>query len=76
MSAEVQVVGGQLKLTVPGQPIYTLVPMTATRFRLTGQEVPAGYFLDYTFTSDRVRQVTLVQPAPQPSLTLSPKAVP
>ncbi len=76
VSAEVQVVGGQLKLTVPGQPIYTLVPMTATRFRLTGQEVPAGYFLDYTFTSDRVRQVTLVQPAPQPSLTLSPKAVP
>ena len=45
VSAEVQVVGGQLKLTVPGQPIYTLVPMTATRFRLTGQEVPAGYFL-------------------------------
>jgi CubicO group peptidase (beta-lactamase class C family) len=75
-SAEVQVVRGQLKLTVPGQPIYTLVPMTATRFRLTGEDVPAGFFLDYSFASGRVRQVTLVQPEPQPSLTLLPKAVP
>jgi hypothetical protein len=76
ISAEVQLVGGQLKLTVPGQPIYTLVPMTATRFRLTGEDVPAGFFLDYSFASGRVRQVTLVQPEPQPSLTLLPKAVP
>jgi hypothetical protein len=74
VSAEVQVVGGQLKLTLPGQPIYTLVPMTATRFRLTGEEVPAGFFLEYTFASDRVQRVTLVQPAPQPSLSLLPKA--
>ena len=74
VSAEVQVVGGQLKLTVPGQPVYTLVPLTATRFRLTGEDVPAGFFLDYTFDSDRVKQVTLVQPAPQPSMSLLPKA--
>jgi hypothetical protein len=70
----VQVVGGQLKLTVPGQPVYSLVPLTATRFRLTGEDVPAGFFLDYTFASDRVKQVTLVQPAPQPSMLLLPKA--
>jgi CubicO group peptidase (beta-lactamase class C family) len=76
VSAEVQLVHGQLKLTVPGQPIYTLVPVTATRFRLTGEEVPAGFFLDYTFASDRVQRVTLIQPSPQPSLTLLPKAGP
>jgi len=76
VSAEVQVVAGQLKLTVPGQPVYTLVPMTATRFRLTGEDVPAGFFLDYTFAADRVQRVTLVQPAPQPSLLLLPKATP
>jgi CubicO group peptidase (beta-lactamase class C family) len=74
VSAEVQVVGGQLKLTVPGQPVYSLVPLTATRFRLTGEDVPAGFFLDYTFASDRVKQVTLIQPAPQPSMSLLPKA--
>jgi hypothetical protein len=50
--------------------------VTATRFRLTGEEVPAGFFLDYTFASDRVQRVTLVQPPPQPSLSLQPKDVP
>lgn len=73
MTAEVQVVDGRLKLTVPGQPVYTLVPVTATRFRLTGDEVPPGFFLDYTIAGGRVHRVTLVQPEPQPPLTLTPK---
>ena len=73
VTAEVQVVDGRLKLTVPGQPAYTLVPVTATRFRLTGQDVPAGFFLDYVIDGGRVQRVTLVQPEPQPSLTLTPQ---
>jgi CubicO group peptidase (beta-lactamase class C family) len=73
VTAEVQLVSGKLKLTVPGQPVYTLVPVTATRFRLTGDEVPAGFFLDYTLEGGRVQRVTLVQPEPQPALTLVPK---
>ena len=76
LTAEVQLVGGDLKLTVPGQPAYTMVPVTASRFRLTGDGVPAGFYLDYTIESDRVKLVTLVQPAPQPTLTLVPKAAP
>lgn len=70
VTAEVQLIGAKLKLTVPGQPVYTLVAVTATRFRLTGDGVPAGFFLDYAMEGGRVRQVTLVQPEPQPSLTL------
>jgi CubicO group peptidase (beta-lactamase class C family) len=73
VTAEVQLVNGQLKLTVPGQPVYTLVPVTATRFRLTGDQVPAGFFLEYTIDGGTVRRVTLVQPDPQPALTLVPK---
>ena len=73
VTAEVQLVSGRLKLTVPGQPVYTLVPVTTTRFRLTGDEVPAGFFLDYTLDGGRVQRVTLVQPEPQPALTLVPK---
>ncbi len=73
VTAEVQLVNGHLKLTVPGQPVYTLVPVTTTRFRLTGDEVPAGFFLDYTLDGGKVRRVTLVQPEPQPALTLVPK---
>ena len=70
VTAEVQVVGGQLKLTVPGQPVYTLVAVTPRRFRLTGEEVPPGFFLDYHIADGRVRRVTLVQPEPQPPLIL------
>lgn len=71
-SVTVEKVGEHLKLTVPGQPAYTLVPVTATRFRLTGQNVPTGFFLDYTLEGGKVRSVTLVQPSPRPSLTLTP----
>jgi len=74
VTAEVQVVGGRLKLTVEGQPPYTLVPVTPTRFRLTGPpDMPAGFFLDYTMAGDSVKSVTLVQPEPQPTLTLVPR---
>ncbi len=73
VTAQVQLVGGQLKLTVPGQPPYTLVPVTPTRFRMTGNGVPAGFFLDYAIDGDRVQQVTLVQPAPQPSVAMKPQ---
>ncbi len=73
VTAEVQVVGDRLKLTVPGQPQYTLVPVTPTRFRLSGRDVPAGFFLDYSLDGAKVKSVRLVQPEPQPSLTLMPR---
>jgi CubicO group peptidase (beta-lactamase class C family) len=73
VSAEVQVVDGRLRLTVPGQPVYTLVPVTTTRFRLTGEGVPPGFFLDYTMSAGKVQRVNLVQPEPQPSVILLPK---
>lgn len=71
---EVQIVGGQLKFSVPGQPVYTLVAESATRLKLTGGNVPAGFYLDYEFDGAKVKQVTLVQPAPQPTLVLFPVA--
>ena len=73
ITAEVQIVGGQLKLTVPGQPPYTLVPVSPTRFRLSGGDTPAGFFLEYTMDGSKVKSVKLVQPEPQPTLTLMPK---
>ncbi|MGQ0539305.1 MAG: serine hydrolase [Gemmatimonadaceae bacterium] len=71
---EVQLVDGLLKLTVPGQPVYTLVAETLTRLKLTGANVPAGFFLDYEFDGAKIKQVTLVQPSPQPTLVLLPRS--
>jgi hypothetical protein len=69
---EIQIVNGQLKATVPGQPTYTLVPVSATRMRMAGDGVPDGFFFDYEFEGNAVKSVTLVQPEPRPAMRLVP----
>lgn len=71
-AVDVQLVGDGLKVTVQGQPSYSLVPVTATRFRLAGDGLPAGFFLDYTLENGRVTTVKMEQPAPQPTMVLAP----
>jgi CubicO group peptidase (beta-lactamase class C family) len=68
----VERLGDALQLNVPGQPMYTLVPVTRTRFKLTGPSVPAGFFLDYAMDGRSIKSVTLEQPSPRPPLTLTP----
>jgi hypothetical protein len=41
----VDLIGDALKLTVPGQPTYTLIPLSESRFRIGG--APAGYFVEF-----------------------------
>jgi hypothetical protein len=57
---------------VPGQPAYTMVPETPTRFKLVGTNIPAGFYLTYTMDGGSVKSVTLEQPSPRPPLTLTP----
>lgn len=71
LEVQVQLVGGALKLTVPGQPTYTLVALTPTRFRMTGPPgMPDGFFVEFEMSGGKVTGATLVQPAPQPALKL------
>jgi CubicO group peptidase (beta-lactamase class C family) len=72
---DVQILGGSLKASMEGQPLFTLVPLTATRFQVTGPpDMPAGFYLDYKMDGNRVASVTLVQPDPQPAMTFTPVA--
>ena len=64
---------GELKLTVPGQPVYTLLADSPTRFRMTGSNVPAGFFLEYEMANGSVKTLRLIQPSPRPTLTFLPK---
>jgi hypothetical protein len=64
---------GELKLTVPGQPVYTLLADSPTRFRMTGNHVPAGFFIEYEMANGGVKSVKLIQPSPRPTLTFVPK---
>lgn len=74
LTIEVSYVDGALKLTVPGQPVYTLLADSPTRFRLTGPpSMPAGFFLEYEMASGAVKSVKLIQPTPRPTLVFAPK---
>lgn len=74
LELQVELVGEALKLTVPGQPAYTLVAVTPTRFRLTGPPgMPDGFYFQFEMSGAAVTGATLEQPAPRPSLKVRKK---
>jgi uncharacterized protein DUF3471/beta-lactamase family protein len=74
LESELQIVGDQLRLTIAGQAPYTLIAESATRFRVTraGGPMPAGFFVEFAMDGDRVREMSLIQPQPRPTLTFVP----
>lgn len=66
----VEIVGGKLKVVVPGQPVYTLVPVGANRFSIEG--APTGFFIQFEMAEGKVMSLMLVQGS-GPSLVLLPK---
>lgn len=74
LSIEVAWVDGQLKLTIPGQPTYTLLADSPTKFRMTGPPgLPAGFFAEYELSGGAVKSLKIIQPSPRPTLTFEPK---
>jgi len=70
VEVSVEIVGGKLKAVVPGQPVYTLVPVAANRFSIEG--APSGFFIQFEMAEGKVKSLTLVQGS-GPSLVLLPK---
>ncbi|MCM3901408.1 MAG: serine hydrolase [Pyrinomonadaceae bacterium] len=70
VEVSVEMVGGKLKAVVPGQPVYTLVPVAVNRFSIEG--APSGFFIQFEMAESKVKSLTLIQGS-GPSLTLSPK---
>jgi CubicO group peptidase (beta-lactamase class C family) len=74
LTVEVAFVDGALRMTVPGQPTYTLLADSPTRFRLTGPPgMPAGFFAEYEISGTTVKALRLIQPTPRPTLVFEPK---
>ena len=74
LTVDVAWTDGKLTLTVPGQPVYTLLADSPTRFRMTGPPgMPAGFFVDFELAAGKVKQLTMTQPSPRPTLTFTPK---
>ncbi len=70
VEVSVEIVGGKLKAVVPGQPVYTLVPIAANRFSIEG--APSGFFIQFEMAEGKVKSLTLIQGS-GPSLVLLPK---
>ena len=70
IEVSVEIIGGQLKAMVPGQPVFTLVPLSPTRFRIDG--APAGFFLQFEMADGKPKSMTLEQ-GPNMSFKLLPK---
>ena len=66
----IEMIGGLLKAVVPGQPVYTLKPVSTSRFGIEG--APAGFFVQFDVADGKVKGLTLEQGS-GPSLTLTPK---
>lgn len=69
LEISVELVGNGLKASVPGQPVYSLSPVAANRFRLDG--APNGFFAQFEIAEGRPKSLTLVQGS-GPSVVLLP----
>ncbi len=70
IEVSIEIVGGKLKAVIPGQPVYTLVPVAANRFQIEG--APEGFFVQFELAGDKAKSLTVEQGA-GPKLTLSLK---
>jgi len=70
LEVSIELVGSNLKANVPGQPLYTLTPVTPDRFRLEG--APDGFFAQFEIVDNKAKSLTLVQ-GPRPSVVLVAK---
>jgi hypothetical protein len=70
LEVSIELVGNGLKANVPGQPVYSLSPVAANRFKLDG--APSGFFAQFELAEGKAKSLTLVQGS-GPSFTLLPK---
>lgn len=63
IAVEIALVDGTLRMSVPGQPTYTLLADSPTRFRMTGPPgMPAGFFAEFTVENGAATSMKLIQP--------------
>ena len=70
IEVSIEIVGGKLKASVPGQPVYTLVPVAAHKFQIEG--APDGFLVLFDVAGEKAKSLTIEQGA-GPKLTLNAK---
>jgi CubicO group peptidase (beta-lactamase class C family) len=70
LEISIELVGGKLKAVIPGQPVATLVPVTADRFTVEG--APVSIFVQFKLAEGKVSSL-VVEQGSAPPLTFTPK---
>jgi CubicO group peptidase (beta-lactamase class C family) len=70
LEMSVELVGGKLKAVIPGQPVASLVPVSADRFTVEG--APVSIFVQFRLAEGKVSSLTVEQGS-SPPLTFSLK---
>jgi CubicO group peptidase (beta-lactamase class C family) len=70
LEMSVELVGGKLKAVIPGQPVASLVPVSADRFTVEG--APVSIFVQFKLAEGKVSSLTVEQGS-APPLTFTPK---
>jgi CubicO group peptidase (beta-lactamase class C family) len=70
LEISIELVGGKLKAVIPGQPVATLVPVTADRFTVEG--APVSIFVQFKLAEGKVSSLAVEQGS-APPLTFTPK---
>ncbi len=61
LDMSVELIGGQLKATVPGQPTFTLTPIGADRFQVSIDGKPFEIFFQFEVVEGKTKGATLEQ---------------
>ena len=67
----IEMLGGKLKGVIPGQPVGTLVPVAANRFKVVVEGVPVEIFAEFQMADGRPKAMIIEQGGVK--LTLLPK---
>jgi hypothetical protein len=67
----IEMLGGKLKGVIPGQPVGSLVPVAANRFKVVVEGVPVEIFAEFQMADGRPKALIIEQSGVK--LTLLPK---
>ncbi|HKP85663.1 MAG TPA: DUF3471 domain-containing protein, partial [Blastocatellia bacterium] len=71
LEVSIEIVGGKLKSVIPGQPVGTLVPVGANRFKVVVEGAPGEIFAQFEMADGKPKSVMIEQAGMK--FTLMPK---
>lgn len=72
LEISIEMIGGKLKGVIPGQPVATLIPIAANRFKVVVEGAPVEIFAQFEMDGGKPKSLTIEQGGAK--FTLAPKS--